>query len=144
MDKRKRNPSLRDHPVLVFQVVVVKKVTLRVNTAIKKTAKLNQSIWVKNINQIVWNVNEDHVLEIEVDHIQGQNVVGRVLDIGVIHVQDIMIDDLHLVIDQDAVGRQYHVMEVLKNIKASAIVLLVPTNQKVLNTGTDDNIFIKY
>lgn len=96
---------------------------------------------------IVRNENEDHVLEIEVDHIQDQNVVdhvqdievGLILDIGVTHIQD-MIEDLHIVIDQDEVDHQRHVMEVLESIKANVIVLPVQMNQEVLSIVIDVNI----
>lgn len=96
---------------------------------------------------IVRNENEDHVLEIEVDHIQDQNVVdhvqdievGLILDIGVTHIQD-MIEDLHIVIDQDEVDHQRHVMEVPESIKANVIVLPVQMNQEVLSIVIDVNI----
>jgi hypothetical protein len=42
-----------------------------------------------------------------------------------------MIEDLHIVIDQDAVDHQCHVMEVPESIKADVIVLLVQMNQEV-------------
>lgn len=87
--------------------------------------------------------NEDHVLETEVDHIREQSVVGHVLDIEVIHVQDTMKGDLHIVIDQDVVDHHYHVMEVLESIRTNVIVHLVQMNQEVLNIGTDDNILVK-
>lgn len=146
MDKRKRNLNLRDLPVLVNQVAVVVKVRrvmiLTANTVIEKTTKLNRNIWTKNINQKVLNGNEGHGLEIEVDHIQGQSAVGHVPGIGVIHVQDI-IDDLRTVINQDAVGHLFHVMEVPESIKANVIVHLVQMNQEVLNIGIGDNILVK-
>lgn len=154
MDKRKRSLNLRGHLVLV-QLAVVMKVRrvmiLTVNTVIRKTPNQNQNPWTKKINQIMWNENENLVLEIEVDHIQSLNVVGHVQDIGVTHVQDIgvahvldvMIEDLRIVIDQDIVDHLYHVMEVTESIKANVTVLLVQMNQEVLNTGTDDNIWSK-
>lgn len=93
------------------------------------------------------NENEDHVLEIEVDRIRDQNVVdhvqdievGHILDLGVTHTQD-MIEDLHIVIDQDAVDHQCRVMEVPENIKANVIVLPVLMNQEVLSIVIDVNI----
>lgn len=81
--------------------------------------------------------NGDHVLETD------QSVVGHVQDTEVIHVQDTMIEGLHIVIDQDVVDHQYHVMEVLESIRTNVIVHLVQMNQEVLNIGTDDNILVK-
>lgn len=107
---------------------------LIVNTVIKKQRELNQNLRTKKIKQKLLNENEGHILE--VDHIRDQNVVG--------HVQDIMIEDLLIIIDQDAaVDRQYHATESPKNIKINEIVLLVQMNQEVLNIVIDDNNLVK-
>jgi len=146
MDKRKRNLSIKGHPVLVYRVVVVKVrkvMILTVNTAIEKMIKLNQNIRTKKLNLIMLNGNEDHDLEIGVNHTQDQSVVGRIPDTEVIHIQDIMIDDLHIIIELDVVDHLYHVKVVPENIKANVIVLLVQMNQEVLNTTIDDNIIVK-
>lgn len=146
MDKKKRNLNPRGLPVLAKQVAVVVKVRrvmiLMANTVIEKITKLNRNIRTKNIKPIVLNGNEGLDLEIKVDHIQDQNVVGHGPGTGVIHVQD-MINDLHTVINQDAAGHLFHVMEVPKSIKANVIVLLVQMNQEVLNISTGDNILVK-
>jgi len=146
MDKRKRNLSIKGHPVLVYRVVVVKVrkvMILTVNTAIEEMIKLNQNIRTKKLNLIMLNGNEDHDLEIGVNHTQDQSVVGHIPDTEVIHIQDIMIDDLHIIIELDVVDHLYHVKEVPENIKANVIVLLVQMNQEVLNTTIDDNIIVK-
>lgn len=136
MGKRKRNLNLKDLPVLVYQAVALKVevMILIVNTVIKKLINLNQNLRTKKVKQKVLNENEDHVLE--VNHIQDQNVAG--------HVQDIMIEDLLIVIDQDAVvDHQFHAMEGPKSIKTNEIVLLVQMNQEVLNIVIDDNNLVK-
>lgn len=140
MVKRKENLDLRDHPVLVYQAVVVKVKAVMIqtiNTDIENMTKLNQNHWTKKLKQIVSKENGDHVLETD------QSVVGHVQDTEVIHVQDTMIEGLHIVIDQDVVDHQYHVMEVLESIRTNVIVHLVQMNQEVLNIGTDDNILVK-
>jgi len=54
-----------------------------------------------------------------------------------------MIEDLHIVIDQEEVDHHHRIIHILKSTKANEIVLLVQMNQEVKNTATDDNVLVK-
>lgn len=145
MDKKKRNLNPKDHQVLIHQAVVVlvrRAIVLIIKTEIRKAIKLNQNLQTAKLKQK--RKSEDRVLEIEVDLIQYQRVVGRIQDIGVGHIQDITIEDLHIILDQEEVDRRYHVTHIPESTKRNEIVLLVQMNRKVKNNVTDDNILVKY